>query len=453
MTAATADPHPGVRRHAIRLLESWTTPDNATNERFTKLVDDPDAQVRLQLAYTLGELKHPQMGRLLGLLALRPGGDSYQIAAVMSSLKKENLAEVLTAVLKNGEDQTDLLQQLLDQAAAFQHDPAQIILLNRATEPAADKTYARWQYTAIEQFQTTLGRRGDSLKKWLSGQKSESRLLELRLQAMFKAARKLATNSEASLVDRVAAVRVLGRSTDQDADSAILVSLFVPQAAPELQAAALTALSRLTSPEVGTKILSNFRSFGPGLRTQMCEVLLSREKWRDELLSVLEAKSLTPGDLDATTRQRLLADRSKAVQERAMKVLAVDLNTDRAKLVFNYLPVVRAGGDVQLGSQLFQKMCSQCHKLGNVGHIVGPDLTSLADKSAEVLLTAVLDPNRAVETRYLTFIGVTTQGVAHTGIIASETSSSLTLRERLEGKEKSHCCEVKSKNCKVPRNH
>ena len=229
VSQALGDPHPGIRRHALRLLESFAQPDAATIDRLTKLIDDPDAQVRMQLAYSLGEFKHPQLGKLLGQMALRSSGEPYQVAAIISSFNKENLAEVLTVVLKNGEEQTELLQRLLDQAAAFQHDPSLIVLLNRATEPAADKGYANWQYSAIEQFQRTLGRRGDSMAKWLSGLKSESRLMELRLQALFKAARKQATNTKAAVADRVAAVKVLGQSTDQAADTAVLVASFTPQ--------------------------------------------------------------------------------------------------------------------------------------------------------------------------------------------------------------------------------
>ena len=44
------------------------------------------------------------------------------------------------------------------------------------------------------------------------------------------------------------------------------------------------------------------------------------------------------------------------------------------------------------------------------------------------MLTAILDPNRAVETKFLTFTAITKSGVTHSGIMASETSSSLTLR-------------------------
>jgi putative heme-binding domain-containing protein len=139
-------------------------------------------------------------------------------------------------------------------------------------------------------------------------------------------------------------------------------------------------------------------------------------------------------DVDAATRQRLLDHQSKGFAERAAKVLAIDLNSNRAKLVAEYLPSVKGGGDVQLGSQLFKKMCSQCHKLGDVGHAVGPDLLSLTDKSPDALITAILDPNRAVETKFLTFTAVTRSGVSHVGLIATETAGSITLRGA-EGKE------------------
>ena len=79
-------------------------------------------------------------------------------------------------------------------------------------------------------------------------------------------------------------------------------------------------------------------------------------------------------------------------------------------------------------------MCSQCHKLGDVGHAVGPDLMSLTDKSPDAMITAVLDPNRAVEAKFLTFTAITKAGVAHTGLMAAETATSLTLRAA-EGKE------------------
>src|SRR5262249_18688372 len=83
--------------------------------------------------------------------------------------------------------------------------------------------------------------------------------------------------------------------------------------------------------------------------------------------------------------------------------------------------------DERRGAQLFSRVCATCHLLGGTGHAVGPDLASLGDKSPESLLVAILDPNRAVESRYLNYVALTKSGQTFTGILASETGSSITL--------------------------
>ncbi|HZU38360.1 MAG TPA: PVC-type heme-binding CxxCH protein, partial [Gemmataceae bacterium] len=51
---ALADPHPGVRRHAIRLCEGRFSQSPELGERLLQLLDDADPHVRMQLAYTVG---------------------------------------------------------------------------------------------------------------------------------------------------------------------------------------------------------------------------------------------------------------------------------------------------------------------------------------------------------------------------------------------------------------
>ncbi len=449
LSAALGDPHPGVRRHAVRLCDSFPEPTDALWQALAKLVDDPNPQVRLQLAYTLGEIKRPEAGTVLGRLAVQglvvqgPGTDGkaaastvnpHFTAAVISSLNSGNLEPVLAEVMKLGSGQTELLQQLLSQATAFNHESALIALLTRATEPTKTDSFERWQYSAVEQFLISLDRRFTTLDKWLKESSEQAKPVAARLQALFASARRVAASDDFPLEDRIVAVRVIGRSADAQNDVATLGELITPRNPPELQSAALATLARSKSGQIAKTLLDNYRSFAPSLRTQTSDILLSRDAWREELLTALETNRLSPADLDAATRQRLLDHKTTSVAERAAKVLAVDLNSNRAKIVADYLPTVRTGGDVQLGSQLFKKMCSQCHKLGDTGHAVGPDLVSLTDKSPDAMITAVLDPNRAVETKFLTFTAVTKAGVSHSGLMASETSGSITLRAA-EGKE------------------
>jgi putative heme-binding domain-containing protein len=91
-------------------------------------------------------------------------------------------------------------------------------------------------------------------------------------------------------------------------------------------------------------------------------------------------------------------------------------------------------GDSRRGKTVFAKSCSVCHRLEDTGHAVGPDLQALSNKTPLYLLTEVLDPNRNVDTRYLAYVAVTRSGRSFTGLLASESATSITLRAQ-EGKE------------------
>src|SRR5205823_10615333 len=73
------------------------------------------------------------------------------------------------------------------------------------------------------------------------------------------------------------------------------------------------------------------------------------------------------------------------------------------------------------------KTASACHDFGQIGKPVGPDLRAVGDKSPQSFLIAIIDPNRAVETRYTNYVAETKGGDVITGIITSETGASVTL--------------------------
>ena len=62
-----------------------------------------------------------------------------------------------------------------------------------------------------------------------------------------------------------------------------------------------------------------------------------------------------------------------------------------------------------------------------MGQNVGPELASVGDRTPEGMLNAILDPNRAIEARYLNYLATTKAGVTHTGILSAETGSAITL--------------------------
>ena len=169
----------------------------------------------------------------------------------------------------------------------------------------------------------------------------------------------------------------------------------------------------------------------PGLRQQVLDALLSRVAWTDLLLDQIEAKTISSAEVDAVRRQRLAGHTNPTIKARAAKLLDVATNADRQKVIDEYaakLKGLKQLGDVARGADVFkERQCAVCHKLRDIGTQVGPDLVSLTDKSTAALLTAILDPNKAVESKYLAFAATTTDGRVVAGMIISETGNSITL--------------------------
>jgi putative heme-binding domain-containing protein len=174
-------------------------------------------------------------------------------------------------------------------------------------------------------------------------------------------------------------------------------------------------------------LLKGWKAYSPSLRSQVLDALFARDQGTKSILDAMEKKEISVIEIDAARRQRLLQQKNAALRQRAEKLFAGTVNTDREKVVESHRSVLTMKGDPKHGAQVFAKICASCHRFQGVGEEVGPDLASLGDKSPEALLVAILDPNRAVEARYIAYTAVTKSGVNYTGLLASETGNSVTL--------------------------
>lgn len=104
-------------------------------------------------------------------------------------------------------------------------------------------------------------------------------------------------------------------------------------------------------------------------------------------------------------------------------------NPNRQKVVAQYAAsTARLEGDAKRGAAVFQKVCMICHKLGDLGIEVGPDLKTVATKPREQLIEAIFDPNRAVEQRNAATQVTKKDKTLVVGQLASETPGNLTIR-------------------------
>ena len=135
-----------------------------------------------------------------------------------------------------------------------------------------------------------------------------------------------------------------------------------------------------------------------------------------------------PRHPEAAQWQALLKAETKTGSSAPPPKIITNSNPDRAKVVQSYAQVNTLKGDAKNGHLLYIAACSACHRLKNEGNEIGPELSTIATKPTEQLIEAILDPNRAVEQRYLAQTITTKDGKTIVGMIAEETANSLTLK-------------------------
>ena len=77
---------------------------------------------------------------------------------------------------------------------------------------------------------------------------------------------------------------------------------------------------------------------------------------------------------------------------------------------------------------MFTRLCSVCHKRGDVGHEVGPDLVSVVNHPPGKLPANILDPSADVQPGFHAYHCRLADGVELYGLIAAETGSSITFK-------------------------
>jgi putative membrane-bound dehydrogenase-like protein len=427
-----ADEHPGVRRHALRLADAQRLATSAALRRAVlELHQEADSQVQMQLAYTLGACDEPQAAALLVELSVRHADDEYLLAAVFSSLHGRNVAAALESLLARG-DVARLPAALVHQWFYFATALGDAGLLQEILHRAVSGTLPSASAVRMGALSGTLA--GLAARPQQAAT-SLPHAAQVRLGQLVAEAWSVACDDDEPLPRRVAAVEVLGHAaTIGSSQVDRLLDLLAPRNPPEVQAAALQALARQSDRRVAEAMLAGWNTHSPRLRAAMLEVLLSRQVWTTTLVAAMESGTVPAGALDASTRQRLLRLRDGELRQRIERLLQGATDPDRRRVVDEYRAALELPGDVPRGRLAFEKHCAACHRLQGVGHAVGPDLAALTDRSGQSLLVAMLDPNRAVEDRYLAYVATTHDGRIFTGILAEETSTAITLLAQ-EGKQ------------------
>jgi putative heme-binding domain-containing protein len=197
-----------------------------------------------------------------------------------------------------------------------------------------------------------------------------------------------------------------------------------------LQQEALQQLWASDAKEVADELLNRWASFGPEARKGAGNILLYKTYNHDRLLSALEGGKISLGELnfDLERRRELLFSENDGIRKRA-EALFSDAGVVTRKVAMEKMrPALDLKGDVAKGKALFENLCGTCHRYGELGQDVGPVLTEIQRKSKASLLHDILDPNAAVDTKYLNHRIQTNNGDIYVGIVEQETDTEISLR-------------------------
>jgi putative heme-binding domain-containing protein len=242
------------------------------------------------------------------------------------------------------------------------------------------------------------------------------------------------------------------RSTDDIASLArAWVALDPAQAVPVLSSALSTnygpvayreavagVLAGQNSPAAQAAVFVAAKSL-PLKKQEAIAITLAAAKFSAEtLLTGLENGAISPRVLYRNSVTTRLKNSKPNDWEARLKKLTATLpppDDARNKLIADR----RAGystapGRPDAGKLVFAKNCAACHKIGNEGTVIGPQLDGIGQRGLERLCEDILDPNRNIDGAFRTTLLVLKDGEVTSGLFRREEGETVVLAEST-GKE------------------
>ncbi|MCL4788551.1 MAG: c-type cytochrome [Verrucomicrobia bacterium] len=411
--AALKSGQPAVRRHGLRFSERWLDSQPALLELVLALSNDPDPAVQLQLALTLGETRDSRALNALVALARAHGGVQWMPYAILTSLHERGgwmLDRLLESPASLGEGKP-LLDPLCAAIAARRNETEMALalaLVAGTSEPAKQVPCLRGFQKGFRGAKALkLGPDGyAALATLMASAEAEVRRLSSELDGVFQAA------------DPAVRRARLAEATRQIGD------LRLP---PEVRLAAVAQLASSTDTHVNGPLLSAWAVNTPKVQEAILDAMFARRDRLPTLLDALESRMVEPRTLSAFQRVTLLEHDDDTVRQRAAKLLTITGGAND-EVFQRYSLALAAPRDRAHGERVFREHCATCHKLNDIGFAVGPDLSAEFLRAEEAILRDILAPNDTLTAGYATYVIETTLGETFSGILASESATSITLR-------------------------
>jgi len=251
---------------------------------------------------------------------------------------------------------------------------------------------------------------------------------------------KILSDVDAPAKLRAAAVESLGQLRGVDALDTI--SKAVADPAPEIQQAALRALCEIDLPKAAQQASALLRKATDDAQTRLVVTpFLSQKGGAAALAGALGTAPISP---ELATRVRAVlgaAGRYDPTLDRLLRDAAAAGSVGIPQYSEAYVRAlsseVEASGNAANGAKVYASAglsCVACHKLGDAGGVLGPELTAVgAGVPVELLIEAVLWPKRQIKEGYTATTLTTKDGKVIGGYVDTENKQRIVIRDAATG--------------------
>ncbi len=291
LSSALDDDDPHVRRQSVRLCDQLAADSPALRGKLYGMVDDEDIGVRYQLAFTLGELAGPERDNALAKLLLNNSKDGWIRMAVGTSLH-EGSGPVLVRLAGD-----EKFTASPDGLATIGQIAAQIGRQQRGEDVAAViQTLAMLAERKDERVSAAI-LTGLNAAKGESAAPTDRRRLRRASRRRSKSSspmRSSALDEKLNVNQRTNAIAQL-RLGNYTAVQKTLKQLLLPEQPAEVQAATLDVTATFDVPEVADLLIRRWPTFTPAARRRAGDVLFSRRRWVEAVVTALEERRGSAG--------------------------------------------------------------------------------------------------------------------------------------------------------------
>lgn len=408
---AMTSPAPELQRFALRLTREANL-NPAILGQVSRLARSTDPRVRFEAIACLGRLESREAGESFSEIVSGSLVESDRAAIAMGLTN--HLVPVAGAI-STGEDPTrfrSLASPLFETAIGTTALPVVTRLLS------VDREYN------FRILLSVLDRRRILFEDFLNSTTPDLKAALGECLEFAATSRAVVKDSTKPAKQRVEAMSLIGRQKEfLGKDTHLLLSLLHPNTELDVARAAVVRLVEIRDFSFWKK----WTSTSPEIHLVMLEHGIRHLGGADSFLDLVEADNIPLASIPATATEKLRSHWNPQIKQRA-SVAFEALNSNRREVVLSFEKSLSLKGDPKRGRTHFSQLCASCHAMGNIGMAVGADLASIADKSPRSLLTAIIDPNLAVEDKYQLQIMTLTDESRLSGMLVRESGQNLALQ-------------------------